>query len=138
MKIVIDSNILFSALIKDSLTRKIILEYDDLFLFPEFIFEEINNHIEELLIKSKMNKEDFNLLLKILLTKVIIVSNKYLLNYKKEAIKIVKNIDIDDAVFFACALNYKNSIIWSDDKQLKLQNKIKILNTSEIKKLFNY
>lgn len=138
MKIVIDSNILFSALIKDSLTRKIILEYDDLFLFPEFIFEEMNNHIDELLIKSKMNKKDFDLLLKILLNKVIIISNKDLLNYKKEAIEIVKNIDIDDVVFFACALSYKDSIIWSDDKNLKLQNKIKIINTSEIKKLFNY
>ncbi len=135
MKIVMDSNVLFSALIKDSLTRKIILEYDDLFLFPEFIFEETNNHIEELLTKSKMKKEDFDLLLKSLLNKVFIVPNENLLNYKEEALEIVKNIDIDDAVFFACALNYKNSIIWSDDKKLKLQNKIKILNTSEIKNL---
>jgi predicted nucleic acid-binding protein len=135
MKIVMDSNVLFSALIKDSLTRKIILEYDDLFLFPEFIFEETNNHIEELLTKSKMKKEDFDLLLKSLLNKVFIVPNENLLNYKEEALDIVKNIDIDDAVFFACALNYKNSIIWSDDKKLKLQNKIKILNTSEIKNL---
>jgi predicted nucleic acid-binding protein len=44
MNIVIDSNILFSALIKNSLTRKIILEYNGLFLFPEFIFEEMNKH----------------------------------------------------------------------------------------------
>ena len=33
MKIVIDSNILFSALIKDSVTRKIILEYDGLTVY---------------------------------------------------------------------------------------------------------
>jgi len=44
MSIVLDANILFSALIKDSLTRKIILEYDGLFLFPEIIFEEMKKH----------------------------------------------------------------------------------------------
>ena len=43
MKIVLDSNVFFSALIKDSLTRKLILEYDDLFLFPEIILEEMNS-----------------------------------------------------------------------------------------------
>jgi predicted nucleic acid-binding protein len=51
LNIVIDSNILFSALIKDSLTRRIILDYDKTFLFPEFIFEEIQKHKEELLKK---------------------------------------------------------------------------------------
>ena len=33
MKIVIDSNILFSALIRDSLTRRLILNYDGLINF---------------------------------------------------------------------------------------------------------
>jgi len=33
MKIVIDSNILFSALIKDSTTRRLILEYEEPFSF---------------------------------------------------------------------------------------------------------
>ena len=41
MKIVLDSNILFSAIIRDSKTRELILEYSDSFLFPEYIFTEL-------------------------------------------------------------------------------------------------
>lgn len=132
MNIIIDSNILFSALIKDSITRQMILEYDNLFLFPEYIFEEIKEHKQELLEKSQMNKEDFNKLLQIILKKVAIVPNEILTPYKKQALEIIKDIDRDDVIFIACALAYPNSIIWSDDKKLKKQNQIKILNTKEI------
>ena len=63
MNIIIDSNPLFSALIKDSSTRRVILEYDGFFLFPSFIFEEMQKHKAELLKKSRMPEEDFDKLL---------------------------------------------------------------------------
>jgi len=44
MNIVLDSNILFSALLKDSTTRKIILTHEGFFLFPSFIFIEMEKH----------------------------------------------------------------------------------------------
>ncbi len=132
MKIILDSNILFSALIKDSITRRLILEYDSLFIFPEFIFEEIEKHKEELFKKAEMNKEDFNKILQLILTKVVMVPNEVLQTHKKEALEIIKDIDINDIIFIACALVYPNSIIWSDDKRLKTQTKIKVLNTKEI------
>lgn len=132
MNIIIDSNILFSALIKDSVTRRIILEYNGLFLFPSFIFQEMEKHKEELLNKSGMDIKEFNELLGVILKKVIIVPEEILFQYRNEALEIVKNIDLDDILFIACALAYPNSIIWSDDKKLKEQIKIKILNTQEI------
>ncbi len=135
MNIIIDSNPLFSALIKDSSTRRIILEYDDFFLFPSFIFEEMQKHKAELLKKSRMSEEDFNKLLQLILKKVVIVPNEVLFPYKKEAFEIVKDIDPDDVVFVACALAYPNSIIWSNDRRLKEKTKISVLNTKEIIKL---
>ena len=136
MHIVIDSNTLFSALIKDSITRKLILEYDGLFLFPSFIFEEAKKHKGELLIKSGMNEQEFNELLDIILRKVILVPSETLYLYYKEALEIAKKIDIDDTTFFACALAYPGSIIWSNDRNLKNQTKVQILNTSEIKRFY--
>jgi len=135
MKIVLDSNILFSALIKDSKTRRIILEYDGLFLFPQYIFEEMEEHMDELLQKSKLPKQDFNALLSILLKKVAIVPNEVLLPHKKKAMDIVKNIDKDDALFIACALAYSESVIWSNDKKLKTQKVVGVLNTEEIESI---
>jgi len=137
MNIIIDSNILFSALIKDSITRKIILEYDGFFLFPAFIFEEMEKHKEELFKKSGMNWMDFDRLLNLILKKVFIVSNKVLHPYRKEALEIIKDIDPDDVIFVACALAYPDSIIWSDDKRLKNQTKVRIMNTKEMMKKLN-
>lgn len=131
MNIVIDSNILFSALIKDSLTRRLILDYGGLFLFPEFIFEEMEKHKKELLTKSKMDKQDFNRLLNIMLRKVIIVPNELIRAYKKEALHILRDIDVNDIAFIACALACRDSILWSDDKDLKRQTRIRIMNTKE-------
>jgi len=132
LNIVIDSNILFSALIKDSPTRKIILDYSGLFLFPSFIFEETEKHKQELLKKSKMSPKEFNALLSLLIRKVLIVPTDSLYRYKKQAYNIVKDIDPDDVLFIACALAYPQSFIWSDDKNLKRQAIIPILSTREM------
>ena len=136
MNIIIDSNVLFSALIKNSKTRKIILDYDGFFLFPSFIFIEMQRHKNELLKKSGMSERDFNKLFRLILKKVAIVPNEVLISYKKDALEIVKNIDPDDVLFVACALAYPNSIIWSDDKKLKDQSKVEVLNTEEIVNFF--
>ena len=135
MKIIIDSNVLFSALIKDSITRKIILDYDSLFLFPSYIFEEMEKHKKELFLKSGMDEDEFYTLLELILKKVLVIPNEMFVPYRKEALSIVKDIDPDDVIFVACALAYSSSIIWSDDKRLKNQNKVNVLSTKEIKKL---
>lgn len=132
MKIVIDSNILFSALIKDSVTRRIILEYDGFFLFPSFIFEELEKHKAELLKKSGMKRKSFETLLNLLIQKVLIISTDVLSQYRARAYDLVRDIDPDDTLFVACALAYPSSVIWSDDKKLKEQNKIRIINTAEM------
>ena len=132
MRIVLDSNIFFSALIKDSLTRKLLVEYEGFFLFPSYIFEEMEKYKADLLTKSRMRPQDFDQLLKLLLKKVLIVPEEVLKDYREEALEIVKNIDRDDALFIACALAYPKSVIWSDDKKLKNQNRVKIISTAEI------
>lgn len=53
MNIIIDSNVLFSALIRDSMSRRIIIEYDGFFLFPSFVFEEMKKHKDTLLKNQK-------------------------------------------------------------------------------------
>ena len=135
MKIVVDSNVIFSALIRDSTTRRQILECDNMLLFPVYIFEELEKHKDELMSKSRMEKEDFDALLHLLLSKMIIVPTTSLKPHKEEAVSIIRNIDMDDAVFIACALAYPGSIIWSDDKKLKLQQRIRVFNSSEIKEV---
>ncbi len=81
MKLVLDSNIIFSALIKKSTTRDIILsDIYDLYA-PEYVFTEITEHKELLLRKSKMNEEDFDALLLLLQKHIHLVSKE---NYNKK------------------------------------------------------
>ena len=94
MNIIMDSNVLFSALIKNSTTRKIILEYDGLFLFPSFVFEEMRKHINELLQKSEMSTEDFNQLLKLILTKVKVVPTEKLHTHRDKALQSSKKLTL--------------------------------------------
>jgi predicted nucleic acid-binding protein len=136
LNIIIDSNVLFSALIKDSLTRKMILLYTGTFLFPSFIFDEMEKHKEGLLEKSGMEAKQFEMLLTILLQKVQIVPTDILRAYERKAYDTVKDIDPDDTLFIACALAYPDSILWSDDKKLKQQTVVPIINTKEMYHLF--
>jgi len=132
MRIVIDSNVLFSALIRNSTVRRMIFEYDGLFLFPSFIFEELELHKSELVEKSGMGKQDFERLLQAILGKVEVVGKDRLLPQREEAEGLVKEIDRDDAVFIACVLAYPGSALWSDDKRLKKIKGVSVLSTGDI------
>jgi len=135
--IVIDSNILFSALIRDSTTRKLILEYGGFFLFPEYIFIEVEKYKSELLTKSKLNEEEFNKLLELILKKVMVVQDELLNPHYGEARRLAESVESpEDLTFFACALAYPESIIWSNDQKLKRQTKVKIISTSEMLNFF--
>ncbi len=136
MKLVLDSNIIFSALIKKSTTRNIILsDIFDLYA-PEYVFIEITEHKELLLRKSKMNEEDFDALLLLLQKHIHLVSKE---NYNKNmalAENILRNIDITDSPFLALALDLKCSI-WSNDGHFKKQDKAGVYTTRELTNTIN-
>lgn len=132
LKAVIDSNILFSALIYPGTNRHLILQFPGVLLFPSFIYEEIKKHQHELMVKSGMNPNDFQLLLQLLLQNMEIVPATMLMPFLEESRAIMRTIDPNDDVFIACALAHPNSIVWSNDKALKKQTIVRVCNTAEI------
>lgn len=80
--IILDSNIFFAALIRKSHVRRLILEYEGKFLFPEFIFLEAKRHQEELQRKSGLSLQEFHSLFNVLLNKTTIVKNEQVEEYK--------------------------------------------------------
>lgn len=135
MNIVIDSNILFSALIKDSTTRRLILEYEGYFIFPTYILEELEKHQKEIQNKSGLTRDEFNQLLELLLRKVMVTPKEHIEKHKEIAVTLAKDIDINDVIFIATTLVYPNTVLWSDDKKLKQIKGISVFNTQEITKL---
>lgn len=134
MKVVIDTNILLSALITDSKTREIIVASDYQFYAPETIIDETLKHEDMLLQKSGLKKADLDELLSTLLKYVHIIPNEILQQNTPAAKKEMKEIDKDDVVFLAAAITI-DGIIWSDDRHFKDQQLIQTYTTSEFIKI---
>lgn len=131
MKFVLDSNIIFSALIKKSKTRDIILS--DLFELyaPEYIFNEITKHKELLLKKSKLDRGNFDALLLLLQKHIHLVSKDKYNEKMAIAEDILRNIDITDSPFLALAMALSCSI-WSNDGHFKKQDKVLVYTTKDM------
>ncbi|HLD10584.1 MAG TPA: PIN domain-containing protein [Candidatus Nanoarchaeia archaeon] len=130
MDLIIDANILFSALISSE-GRTFDFIFNDRFRLyaPEFLLEEIKNHREEIITKSGLSYENFNLLFDILLGRIAFIPRTEFNSFRKLAKEI--SPDINDTEYFALALKL-NCAIWTNDKILKNQERIKVYSTQEL------
>ena len=128
MILVIDSNILFASLIRDSTVRKIIVESGWDFFYPESSFHEIRKYKDLVLEKSGMSEEDYTELLNDLLKHIKLVPEEEIKGNMGEADTLLGKIDPDDVVFLATAFSIENSKIWSDDPHLEKQDKIRVFD----------
>jgi predicted nucleic acid-binding protein len=129
MKLVIDTNRLIAALIKDSLCRSIILSSKFEFISPDFAAIEIEKHKQLILNKSGLGEKSFKIILSMLLEKINIhpISEYQRMMEKADIIS-----DKQDIPFLALALATKAEGIWSDDKHFKEQNQLKIYSTRDL------
>lgn len=132
MRIILDTNVLISALIKDSFSRAIILLSGEEFYYPEQSMREINKYKSLILEKSGLSEEDFRLVLEKLLEKIVLIKEEEIKPFLKEAREIMEEIDPKDVIFIASALAYPDSLIWSDDAHFGRQNKARVWKTKDI------
>ena len=69
------------------------------------------------------------LLFLLIFQNIKIISDEKVKSKMKEAMEIMKNIDIDDSPILACALAIQNDGIWTEDKHFDKQNKVKVWKT---------
>ena len=135
MKIILDTNVLLSALIKNSFTRKLIIDSDWEFYYPEESQFEIRKYKQLVKEKAEITDQEYKKLIKFIFDFVIILPNYKIMSHLKEAKRIMLKIDPDDVIFIAAALSIPNSVIWSDDKDFDKQNEVKVLKSTVIGKL---
>ena len=134
LRLVVDTNIILSAMIKDSTIRKIIVESDIDFFTPDFTFDEINRHLNYICKKNSLNRK-INLKILAVLSKYInVVDFGFYAHKITEARKLIGKIDEKDIPFLALALSFENDGIWTNDKHFLKQKKMKIWGTKEILK----
>ncbi|MFA5797613.1 MAG: PIN domain-containing protein [Candidatus Woesearchaeota archaeon] len=129
MKLVVDTNILFSYFWRYSITRRILLSQNMELVAPEFALEEINKYKKDIITKNNLTTEEFeHIKFDLAIAITFIPLEKYAASFKV-ALSVCP--DPNDIDFFALAITLKLPI-WSNDTKLKEQNKIKILTTTEL------
>lgn len=132
MILVIDANILFSALIKNSLTAELIFNEDIKLYSCEFIIDEFFKYEKEIMKKTHRTREQFITIMHQLKEIITVIPKEEYFHLIAEAEKF--SPDHKDAVYFALAMKLNGSI-WSNDKILKKQDRVKVYLTSEILQL---
>lgn len=132
MELVLDANILFSALIKDSLTAELLFN-ENLHLYsPEFIIHEFLKYSDLISSKKVRTNEDFIQIMHLLKDIITVIPKEEYLSLFDKAALI--SPDEKDVLYFALAMKL-DCAIWSNDKRLHQQDKVKIYTTTELKHL---
>ena len=121
MTVIAYSNIFYSALITPNGYIATILKDKNLqFLAPDYIIEEVKEHLDDIYKRIKNVKTKKQLLAELMCilenVKIIALSTLNKKNIQK-AITIVEDIDEDDYPFIALYLQYKHKI-WTQDQVL--------------------
>jgi predicted nucleic acid-binding protein len=139
MKVIIDTNIVFSALLsEDNAIRRIIIGSQRCrFYASDYTHIELRNHYSKLKKASKLTDEDiltaqFKLFKYITFITLDIIPGQYW----SEAEQLVTDVDMDDIPFVALAL-YLDAYLWTGDKilynGLKAKGFEKVMSTRELK-----
>lgn len=133
MIIVVDSNRIVAALLKDSTTRKILFNNKINFVAPEFVRTELNKYKLDFIKKLNITSDEYDMLISIIFENIEIIPKQ---EYYNQIDKLKSEIsDKKDIPYLACAIATNSDGIWSHDPHLKEQNKIKILTNID---LLNY
>ncbi len=137
IRAVIDTNILMSALIKDTNYSVKLLksEFLDLY-YPEDGLSEIEYFRDYIISKRDRTSQikSFDYALKFILESVHVIPLELYSSSFKDAYEIMKNIDEKDTPFLALALQLKCPV-WSNDKHFKKQSITEVYTTEKISKL---
>jgi len=139
MKIVVDTNIIFSAILNSqSFIGQIILLSDKSIRFysPRFLHDEINNHIHKIIKISKLTEIEVYELIALLYNKIHFISEEFI---PRETLivadDLTKDVDFDDTMFIALSLHMKCKL-WTGDKvlmnSLKLKGFKRFITTQEL------
>jgi predicted nucleic acid-binding protein len=136
MKLVVDANVVISALIADSKTRELVVTLKPELLTPEVIHGEIGNHEALIVEKSGMDADRVQQFIDLLFRYIETVPASEFYPYIEEAEEAIGDIDPDDVLYVACALA-REAGVWSDDSDFDEQDLVPVFTTGEVVESFD-
>ncbi|MBI4453743.1 hypothetical protein HY636_03810 [Candidatus Woesearchaeota archaeon] len=127
--LVVDTNILFTFFWKNFLTPEILIKKKLKLITSERAINEIDKHAALIIDKTGITKKEFKIIKDDLYLLCAVIPLKEYSLYIKRATDI--SPDEKDIDFLALSFMFKCTL-WSNDRKLKEQDLVEVLNTKEI------
>ena len=136
MKLVVDANVVISALVANSKTRELIVTIEPDLLTPEIIHNEIEEHEDLIATKSGMDTDRVAQFIELLFQYIETIPAREFYQYIDRAEKVIGETDPDDVLYLACAIA-ADAAIWSDDADFSEQQLVEVYGTSDVIERFH-
>ena len=131
MLLVVDVNVVFSALVNKGIAFKVFELNHSLsmfeFVMPEYLFLELGKRMDKLLFQSKLSKEEIAKTFSFIKKQINPISSLAFSDKLSEAIEL----NFKDSPYLALALKL-NCGIFSGDEKLEKQGKVKVFSPTEL------
>ena len=131
MKLVVDANVVISALITDSKTRELIVTLEPDLVTPELVYEEIDTYEDLIVEKSGLDQDRVAQFIELLFQYIDVVPADEFYPAIDQAKAALGDTDPDDVLYLACAIAM-DAAIWSDDSDFVDQELVETYTTSEV------
>ena len=136
--IIIDTNVLLSFLLTNGITRRIIAENPEVFITPEYCFEELWEHRDRWNKKDLPDSELYEVINDVKRLFVMAVPPDFYNPYISDGEKLTD--DKEDAPIIALALSVDNEGIWTYNtkhfRQEVFGESMRVLSTKDVIKLY--
>jgi predicted nucleic acid-binding protein len=132
MQLVIDTNRIIAGLLRASSARSILFNPAFQFYAPDYILTEIRKHQEYLMAKSHVSREEFDLILSILFSRVILVSFEEFAVAYPRACSLMQGIDENDAPFLSVGIALSLDGIWTEDRHFLRQQILRVYSNLDL------
>lgn len=130
VELVVDSGIIFTGLVGTGVTKSLLFSKSLKLFAPEFLFEELKEHLPRIKLFSSLSTNKIDLLISKLKGCINIVDKSKFEAFLSEANKLIS--DPDDTEYLALSLSMGKCLIWSNDPHLKQQSLVKVFTTKEL------
>lgn len=136
--IIVDTNVILAFLLTRGITHQIVSTHKDLFITPEFCYEELWEHRERWNKNNLSDEELKGIIEKVKRYFAAPVDSRFYKDKLRSAEKMIR--DKEDAPVLALALSTDNEGIWTyntkDFDTEVIKKHVKILGTKDVLKLY--
>lgn len=132
MELIVDANVLLSSLLKEAITRELLLDSRLKLFAPEHLILETSRHLKEnsdLRKRMKLKDQELEELFSLLTGRIETFPKEIYQPFYQKALTLAPHFE--DAPYLALALFLKLPV-WSNDKGLRDQEEVRIIPTQEL------